>query len=464
MGSTFRRTLTYFDVTNITVGAIIGADIYVAAAITAGIMGPASLAAWACAGVAATILALTLAECASLVPAVGGPYAYVSKAFGPFPGFLAGWAMWIAELTAMPVFAIAFTNYLGYFTDLGQAATYAVRVAFLATLTCVNVISVRAAGSLNDALTILKLAPLLMLIVGGTIHLALHASEAFDNLSPFAPMGFGNFFTALVLVVWAFMGFELSTVPSGEVDDPRRTIPRALATGMLIVSFFYLSTNFILYGLVGYEELSETTTPLVIGATAVFGSLGATVMAAGAMLSVSGSDESDMLGSSRLSYAMAADGLLPHQMSALHSRFRTPHVALIVQAAIAISLSFINQLAELISFAVVNLAFSFLLSAGALLVLQRSAGPVSTWRRVLPFLGLLVAGGLLLVTSMQGKLQGLLILSLGVGIYMLASPRSELRDAAAYVSAREHVLAELARRRFRFLGWLVARLGRRSAG
>jgi amino acid transporter len=86
----FRPALSFFDVTNITVGAIVGADIYIAAAITAGMVGPASLLAWALAGILATTLALTLAECARLVPEVGGPYAYVHRAFGPFAGFAAG--------------------------------------------------------------------------------------------------------------------------------------------------------------------------------------------------------------------------------------------------------------------------------------------------------------------------------------------------------------------------------------
>ena len=110
------NALSFFDVTNMTVGAIVGADIYVAAAITAGLLGPASLLAWALAAVLATILALTLAECSRLVPEVGGPYAYTTRGFGHFVGFLSGWSMWIAEICALPVFAIAFTSYLGYFS------------------------------------------------------------------------------------------------------------------------------------------------------------------------------------------------------------------------------------------------------------------------------------------------------------------------------------------------------------
>jgi basic amino acid/polyamine antiporter, APA family len=443
---TLQRELTFFDLTNITVGAIIGADIYIAAAITAGLMGPASLVVWAAAAIVATVLALMLAECARIVPDVGGPYAYVSHAFGKFPGFLAGWSMWIAELTAMPVFAIAFTSYLGYFVNLTSLETQALRVSFLLTLTAVNVVSVRVAGRFNDV-----------------FYLGLHANLLVENLTPVAPKGWSHFSTALVLVVWAYMGFELSTVPSGEVKDPGKTIPRALATGMLIVSVFYLVTNFVLYALVGYEELAVTSTPLIAGATVLFGSVGAAMMAAGAIVSVSGSDESDMMGASRLGYAMAAAGLLPHRLAAIHSRFRTPYAALMAQAALAIVLSFIDQLASLIAFAVFNLAFAFLLSSLSLFRLQRESRVTSVRERFLPIAGTILSAGLIVATSTTSKLEGVAVLLVGVLVYMLFSPREEMAEAMGILMRAEHVAAIKTRLRFRFLGGLVGWLGGRRS-
>ena len=458
----FRRTLTFFDVTNITVGAIVGADIYVAAAITAGLLGPASLLAWMAAGVLATLLALTLAECARLVPEVGGPYAYTSRAFGPLPGFLAGWSMWVAELSALPVFAIAFTNYLGYFIVTNALATHTIRIAFLAVLTGVNVISVRAAGRLNDALTGLKLAPLLLLVVAGLGYMAFHAGDVRAHLTPFAPFGFERFPTALVLVLWAYMGFELSTVPSGEVEDPGRTIPRALATGMLIVTAFYLSTNVVLYSLVPHGQLAASARPLALAGTVVFGGAGAALLAAGAMVSVSGSDESDMLGSSRLGYAMAADGLLPHPLASIHERFRTPYVALVVQAAIAAGLTFVDRIAELISFAVFNLSFSFLLCALALFRMHRTAEePLTLWQRLVPVVGVAIALGLLIATSTRDKEAGGIVLAAGLAIYLVAAPGKALPRAQALLTETEHVLAWLERRRMRFLGGFIGWLGGR---
>jgi amino acid transporter len=458
----FRRALSFYDVTNITVGAIVGADIYIAAAITAGLVGPASLLAWAAAGVLATIIALMLAEGARLVPEVGGPYAYTSRAFGPACGFLAGWSMWIAELCALPVFAIAFTNYLGYFITLDNVATHAIRIAFLAALTVVNVVSVRAAGRFNDALTGLKLAPLLLLVVAGLGFMAFHAGDVRDHLTPFAPFGFDQFPKALVLVVWAYMGFELSTVPSGEVEDPQRTIPRALAAGMLIVTAFYLSTNVVLSALVDHGELAASSRPLVLAGTVVFGGAGAALISAGAMISVSGSDESDMLGASRLGYAMAADGL-PHPLAAIHERFRTPYVALIAQSCAAVALTFVDTIANLISFAVFNLTFSFLLTSVALVALHRRLpGPYTLWQRIVPLLGAAISLGLLVATSNRDKVTGLAVLAVGIAVFLAAAPRRRLPEALAVVTRTEHALQHLERRRMRFLGGLVGWLGGRG--
>ena len=280
-----RPRLTYFDLTNITVGAIVGADIYVASAITAGLLGPASLLAWVLAGVLATVLALVLASCAAFVPRVGGPYAYVAAAFGPFTGFIAGWAMWAAEVIALPVFAISFSNYLGYFVPLNGWASALVRGAFLAFLTTVNVLGVKAAGRLNDVLTIAKLTPLVLLVVVGAGYLLMHLDLARDHYLPFAPHGFGAFRTALLLVFWAYAGFELTTVPASEVAAPSRTIPRALITGMAIVTVFYLSTNAVVYGMVASPDLAKTATPLISVGAALAGAAGAWLMAGGALVS-----------------------------------------------------------------------------------------------------------------------------------------------------------------------------------
>lgn len=455
---TLRRALTLTDLTAITVGGIVGADIYVASAITAGLLGPASLLAWLVAGVLATVIALTLAECARYVPHVGGPFAYVGEAFHPTLGFVAGWSLWVAELTALPVFAIAFTSYLEFFVPLARPAEIALRVAFLAALTAVNIAGVKAAGRFNDALTVLKLAPLLLMVVVGIGWAVLHAGRIADAYTPFAPLGLARFPQALTLIIWAYAGFELTTLPAAEVDTPDRTIPRAIAAGMAIVALFYMSTNFVVFGVVGWERLALSSTPLVDTGRVLLGAGGGAIMALGAVISVSGSDESDMLATSRLSYAMAADGLLPRVFARVHPRFDTPYVALVAQGAVAIGLSFVDRLGTLITFSVVNLAFAFLLCAISLPRLRRRHPEVQrhNLRRVLPMATAAICLYLLMVVSWPQRLAGGAVIASGLLLHVLLAPRT-VEDAMRETARAEHLsLAWLTRRRTRFLGWLLS--------
>src|SRR3989338_7887861 len=152
-----RKQLTLFDVTNLVVGAIVGADIYIAASFGSGLLGPASLIAWVVAGIFAIIVALTFGRCAEVIKQVGGPYAYAKHAFGHFSGFMTGWSLWLAEITALSVFPIAFIIYLSFFFQIGLAIKVAVTGLFILFLFATNYFGIKNAARTNDILTIVKL-------------------------------------------------------------------------------------------------------------------------------------------------------------------------------------------------------------------------------------------------------------------------------------------------------------------
>ena len=206
-----RRDLTFFDVTAIVIGSIVGADIYIASALTAGLLGPFAVVVWVIAAVFATVIALVFAACSYRVPRVGGPFAFVSAAFDDFYGFLTGWSLWIAEMLALPVFALAFVQYLEYLVPLDLAGELAVKAAFLFLLTGVNILGVKAAGRVNDVLTVVKLLPILLVVIAGLGFFLLHPGPFLGNYSPFLPLGLDALGPALVLVFWAYVGFELGT-------------------------------------------------------------------------------------------------------------------------------------------------------------------------------------------------------------------------------------------------------------
>ena len=151
-----KRDLSFFDLTNIIIGSIIGADIYIASALTAGMVGPLAIFVWIVAGIFAIILAMIFAYSSHYVPRVGGPFAFVSKAFDNFYGFLTGWSMWIAEIIALPVFALALVQYLGYFFEMDFLQETLVKGLFLFGIVLVNILGVKRAGRINDFLTLVK--------------------------------------------------------------------------------------------------------------------------------------------------------------------------------------------------------------------------------------------------------------------------------------------------------------------
>jgi APA family basic amino acid/polyamine antiporter len=322
-------TLKLFDVTNLVVGAIIGADIYVASSFGAKYLGPLSLVTWGVAGFFAIVIALCFAQCAALVPKVGGPYAYVRAAWGPFAGFTVGWSLWLAEWIALAVFPVAFTRYVMFFVpELDWTSQSLVKSVFVVFLVVTNIVGVRAAGRINDVLTVLKLTPLFFFSGAGIIYMIFNPADVARNLQPFSPYGFDNFGPTLVLIFWAYAGFEISTIPADEIQDPRHTIPKAIMIGIAIITLFYLTTNVVLFGVRQWSQLALDTAPLASATTTIFGTnstlalIGGLIVGVGALISVAGSDESGMIGTSRLGYALAIDGLFPRVFAPCIQRIR----------------------------------------------------------------------------------------------------------------------------------------------
>lgn len=463
---TLKKELTSFDLTSIVVGSIVGADIYIASALTAGLLGPATILVWVVAGICATIIALVFAYCSYYVPRVGGPFAYVSEAFDDFYGFLTGWSIWIAEILSLPVFAIVFVQYLQYFVSLEFYQQIIIKGLFLFTLTYVNIRGVKVAGRINDILTIVKLAPLLLIIILGIGFFTIHPQTLSSNYLPFAPLGFGNFGVALVLIFWAYVGFEMGTLPASEVKNPRKTIPKAIITGMIIVTIFYLLTNFVVYGLLNWTTLETTKVPLVLAGITLLGTAGAVIMTIGALVSVSGSDESGTLGTARLSYAMSINGLFPKLFSKEHPKYRTPYMALLVQGIIAFSLSIFSGLLDLISFSVFNLAFAFLLTCLALLVLgKRNKLKKLYGHRILPVVGIviclyLISMFLIGATPLFVKVIGIIAIALGIPLYVFFSPKTDIYHLKALFLSEEAIFMRQFQRTDRFLAHFLEHLHR----
>lgn len=462
------RKLSTFDVTSLVVGSIIGADIYVAAAIGVKYVGPASLLVWVLAGIMATVIAVSFAYCAAMVPEVGGPYSYAKDVAGPFGGFIVGWSLLLAEWLSLAVFPVAFTRYfvalVPGLTDLQQVL---VKVVFIGIILVTNVFGVKAAGRFNDALTIGKLAPLFLLMIAGLLFVVLNLGTAIPHFEPFFQGDITNLGQALVLIFWAYAGFELSTLPANDIEKPARTIPRAIFLGMFIVAVFYLTTNFVIIGLVAPGTLSASTAPLMTAAAVAFSLtpttafIGALVLGIGAVVSIMGSDESSTIGTSRLAFAMAADGLLPRFFGKLHSKYQTPYIGLSVLCLTALVASLFGTLSQLINASVFLLAFAYIATCVSTVLLERRHRDTAMKfraRRAVPALGVIFGVILLTQVGLDQILISLIMLGIGVPIYVFFSPKQELHDLKRAFVSREAYLKRAFEQGEVFLGHLVSHL------
>lgn len=461
--------LTLFDVTNLVVGAIIGADIYVASSFGAEYLGPSSLLVWVVAGIITIVIALCFAQCATILPKVGGPYAYAKEAWGPFAGFVVGWSLWLAEWISLAVFPVAFTRYLMFFLpNLGWMQQIVVKMLFVAFLAATNIIGIRAAGRTNDILTIVKLSPLVFFSGAGLTYMVSHPDVVASNFSPFLPYGLENFGTALVLIFWAYAGFEISTIPADEIREPDRTIPKAIIFGISIVTVFYLATNIVLFGVRPWSQLASDTAPLASATTAMLNTnatlalVGGTLVGVGALFSVAGSDESGMIGTSRLGYALAVDGLFPHIFARVHPRFKTPYLAIAVQAVTAMIASIVGDLNMLIASSVFFMAIAYLATSASIFFLKKNLRPKSRLQRgsLVPSLGIAFSLFLVSQCTIAQIVTGLILLLIGIPIYVRYSPKREMTELKEALLSRDSVLRRAYRQEGRFLAHAIRHLKR----
>jgi basic amino acid/polyamine antiporter, APA family len=462
------QKLNFFDVTNLVVCGAIGADIYIISALSSAYLGPASLVVFIVAGLIAIIITLNFAEAAALVSKVGGAFAYVNEAWGDFAGFLVGWPLWIAAVAGLAVMPVAFVRYLSYFVpSLTVIQGDVIKIVFVAAIAYINVRGAKAAGRINDVLTIAKLSPLLLLIVAGFVYLVVHPGTAASNLVPFAPLGFSNFAPALIIIFWAYTGFELAVIPSGEVENPTKTLPKAMILGMAIVTFFYIAVGFMTLAVVNWTSLQYDVAPLatagsvVLSYTPALALIGGTILGLGALISISGFDESGTLATARLSFAISLEGLFPRLFSRIHPRFGTPSNAIIIQSAIALFASLIGGLTQLIIFSAFNLAFVYMATCAAVLTLrgrqtdsdrtylERLTGPA------IPIAGIILSGFLIYECGITTIAFGIVSILIGIPIYVLYAPRTEITTLKRDFYSSEAILARSTHTQKVFLGYLV---------
>jgi APA family basic amino acid/polyamine antiporter len=412
----------------IVAGTIIGSGIFRTPADIASTVGSVGgiAAVWIIGGLVTICLALCLAELATMFPRSGGVYVYLREAYGPTMAFVFGWTFLLINPANWAAIALIFGEYAGSFAQLGETGKRVLASAIVAFVCTANYISVRFAASIQNFATSAK-ALALAAIALVIFFVGSGSNGALAEPITFTAPSLGAFGVALIAVLWPYEGVAGACAISGEVRDPGRSLPRALILSVVVVMVLYLLINAAYLYVLPLSQVSTSGLVAADAMQAVTGPKGAAVVAACVMLSTFGAVAAASISDPRVFYAMARDGLFFKRIGAVHPKFQTPHVAIVVSGALAIAYLWVRSFEELAAQFVLGLWLFYTLAVVGLLILRvRQPNTVRPYRTfgypLVPVVFVLGAGSLLLnslVELPKIALANLAVTFLGVPVYFL---------------------------------------------
>lgn len=347
------------------INCIVGAGIFALPSRVDALAGPWGLLAFVACALIIASFALCFAEVSSRFSLSGGPYLYTQTAFGPLAGFLIGWLMWITRVTSLTVVANVMARYLAFFwapAGAGWGRAGAMSAVFVA-LTLINLVGVRRAAGASTLLAIVKLVPLVLFVGVGLYFIDPHPFAEARLPDP------GALTQSVLVLIFAFGGFEAVVVAAGEMREPRRDMPFALLVSIGGATLLYILIQAVCIGTL--PGLAASQKPLADASVRFIGSAGASVIAAGALISTVGTLCATLLVGPRVLFAISEQGQLPHWFASTHARFHTPHVAILMTAGVGLALSISGTFTYLLGINVIARLTAYLSTAAALLVFRR---------------------------------------------------------------------------------------------
>lgn len=342
-----KRSLGVFDGVMILVGITIGAGIYSTPQLIAGYQDSflTILMLWAVVGAFVYIGGLIYAELGTRLPNTGGEYVYLSRAFGPFAGFIFGWSqLFIIRTSPAAGLAIIAVDYVGHFVELTQTSQTLLAIALIFSIGALNYIGIKEASVYQNISSIVKVGGMVFLVVAGLALVQGHENLLNESLPPSSDSGlFARFGATMLLIVFSYLGWDRVGYSAGEMKDPRKTIPLSMFFGIALVMLVYLCAIFLYHYVLGMEAVRATKTVASDAATALFGPVGAAFIAVSVIFATTGSINGTMMTAPRVYYAMAKDGLFIPWLNYVHPRFRTPSRAIVAHCLWAVVILLARQ-------------------------------------------------------------------------------------------------------------------------
>lgn len=423
------RALGLWDAVSLIVGTMIGSGIFLMAGSIAAQLDslPATLAAWVFGGALSLAGAVSVAELGAALPAAGGLYVYINRAYGPALGFVYAWSvMALIHAGGLATLAAAIGLHVGPLLGLSPAGTKGLQLAAIAFFVVINALGVVVGKWVQNALTLAKVLGLVAMTAllywkGSAALLARQWSHAGTGTTAVA---FGG---ALIAVLWAYDGWHFVSFAAGEVREPSRTLPKSLLVGTAITCAIYLVVNVSYYAVLPLERLRGNDRVAAAAIGQIFGEGAAVLISLLIAVSILGAMNGIMLGAARVIMAMARDGLFFRSLGRVSPRFHTPVVATVVQGAWAALFTLVGTFQELFTSYVFTAWIFYGLTVGAVLVLRRREPDLPRpyrcpWYPVAPLFFLVATLGIVgsaFVTSFRQAMAGIGMILVGLPLYLL---------------------------------------------
>ncbi len=362
------RSIGRWSLAGLVLNGIIGSGVFVQPGLVGGALGWAAMIAWVIAAGITFCMVLSFSEVASRFTSAGGAYLYTQLAFGRFAALQMGWMTYFVRAISAAVQANLFTTYLAEFVPGADNGLLAggITALLLGMLAVVNIRSVASGAGLSNLTVIVKTVPLLVFGIAGLIWIG-SGGMAPPAIPSDATVS--GWFRVLLLLMFAYGGFESALIPMGEAKNPKGDVPFALMAGLGLVTLVYLAAQLTV--LATLTDPDANNRPLAAAARVILGGKGAAFMTLAALLSTYGWLASNMLNVPRLSMAMADRGDLPSFFNRIHPVFRTPYISIIFFAAISLFLALQAGLVSNLSLSAVSRLFTYAAVCAALPVFRR---------------------------------------------------------------------------------------------
>jgi APA family basic amino acid/polyamine antiporter len=470
------RTLGLADIVMIGIAGMIGGAIFVLVGPAIGLAGSAVIIAFIINGIITLFTAMGYAELGSAMPEAGGGYLWVREGLPRPNAFISGWMAWFAHIVAGSLYAVGYGSFqyslLQMLGIVGDQPLFGIipldkliAVVSIAAFACVNVKGASETGKLGIIVTIIQLGTIFALIGAGLLTIENNPDWTSNFMANFAPIGIGGIVAAMGLTFIAFEGYEIIVQTGEEVRNPRKNIPRAIFISLTLVVILYCLVAFVSIGAISPQDTGGIPVWNFIGQNGDLGiskagefflPYGTIVILAGGIVSSLAALNATTYSSARVAFAMGRHYNLPHQLSNIHHKFKTPYIATIISAIIMAAVAYALPLTDIALASGVIFLLLFTQVNISVITIRRMYGDTlqygfkTPFFPVIPIIGIFLKLGLaiyLLITEPKSWLISILWIAIGFAIYRIYTFRKEIEHYAPIITSE----GDLARKDFRIL-------------